>query len=300
MDRSRITIGLALAISILAVFVGIVNIGISSTKAPFTGSTEFFLTTGRAGIARIEIQGPILEGPDAAGAASADRIVRQIHDVRDNPAIRGVLLAINSPGGSVGATKKIYDAIRDLRNRKPVVAAVSDIAASGGYYVASAADQIFAFPGSIVGSIGVIVLHPDVSGLLQRYGVKVTALKAGKFKDSSYPFREMTPDERAMYDDMLQDAYQQFLSDVAEGRKKAIATVAGWADGKIYSGSRAKTEQIIDELGGEDQALASLKLLLKTSEDLPCTSPGVTGGTISGIYWEPVFATGACREHSMP
>ena len=178
-------------------------------------------------------------------------------------------MSINSPGGAVGATKKIYDRVMQVRLVKPVVAVVTDIAASGGYYIASACDQIFAYEGSIIGSIGVISLRPNIAGLLNQYGVRIEAIKAGRFKDMSYPFRELTADERRMYDRLLGDSYQQFLEDVSKGRKKAKDDVLKWGEGRIFSGREARSQQMIDEIGGREEAVTAIKILLKTDQDLP-------------------------------
>ncbi len=266
MDRARLVTALALMFSMLAVILSFVNIGVSSSDSPFTSTTESFLTSGRAGIALIEINGPIQDGYYPGGA---DKIVEQLGQAESNAAVRAVLLSINSPGGAVGATKKIYDRVMQVRLVKPVVAVVTDIAASGGYYIASACDQIFAYEGSILGSIGVISLRPNISGLLNQYGVRIEAIKAGRFKDMSYPFRELTADERRMYDRLLGDSYQQFLEDVSKGRKKAKDDVAKWGEGRIFSGREARSQQMIDEIGGREEAVTAIKILLKTDQDLP-------------------------------
>ncbi|MCB1168119.1 MAG: S49 family peptidase, partial [Leptospiraceae bacterium] len=121
----------------------------------------------------------------------------------------------------------------------------------------------------IIGSIGVIAVHPNIGPFLDKHGIQIQTLTAGKYKDSSYPFRNLTEEERQMYQDILDDAYRQFLADVAEGRKKSIKDVQQWAEGRIYSGRAAKAMQMIDDIGGEKEALAKLKIILKTDEDLP-------------------------------
>lgn len=252
--------------AMIAVILSVANIAVASSDSPFTSDTESFLTAGQAGIALIELTGPIQDGDFPGGA---DRVVRQLRQAEDNAAVRAVLLSINSPGGAVGATKKIYDQVMQVRLIKPVVAVVSDVAASGGYYVASAADQIFAYEGSIVGSIGVLSLRPNIAGLLGEYGVRVETLKAGRYKDMSYPFRELTGEEREMYDRLLNDSYQQFLEDVSKGRKKAKDDVSKWAEGRIFSGREARSQQMIDSIGGRDEAVAAIKILLKTDQELP-------------------------------
>jgi protease-4 len=113
------------------------------------------------------------------------------------------------------------------------------------------------------------MLHADLSRLLDRYGVKIDVIKAGRYKDSSYPFRSMTDAEVAMEQAVIDDAYTQFLNDVSAGRKQSVKTVQAWADGKIFSGRQAKSEQIVDDIGGRDQAIQTIKIMLKKTEDLP-------------------------------
>ena len=202
MDRSRILIALVLGLTLISLVVGVVNIATAGRATEFSVTTDSFLSTGRSGIGVLRLTGAIQDGFGGPGEPGVDRVISQLKDVGKNDAIKGLIIEINSPGGAVGATKKLYDAVRDLRKVKPVYAVVVDIAASGGYYVAAGCDQIYAYRGSILGSIGVITIHPDISGLLAQYGVKVTTTKAGRYKDSSYPFRAMTLEEQAMLQSM--------------------------------------------------------------------------------------------------
>jgi protease-4 len=270
MDRSRLIVTLAMILSMLSVIFGITGIAFSSRSAPFArSSSDSFLTTGRSGVAVIKIQGDIRSGYSTGGSSGADDVIEELVSAKHSSNIRAVILDINSPGGSVGATKSIYNAVRDLRKEKPVVAVVSDIAASGGYYVASACDKIFAQDGSLIGSIGVISFHGDISGFLNDYKIKISTIKSGKFKDSSYPFRSMTDQERRMLQSVMDDAYERFITDVSEGRGQPRKAVMEWAEGKIFSGKQAKSEQMIDDIGGKTEAIQVLKLMLKTTDDLP-------------------------------
>jgi len=158
--------------------------------------------------------------------------------------------------------------------QKPIVAYVTDIAASGGYYLASTANKIYAYRGSIIGSIGVIMIHADAEELLKKIGVSVTVIKAGRLKDSSYPFRAMTEEEKAIHQRIADDAYEQFIRDVSEGRKQPEANVRKWAEGRVFSGTQAKQEALIDEFGGQDEALISLRTeFLRTKDELPILKP---------------------------
>ncbi|MCB1173414.1 MAG: signal peptide peptidase SppA [Leptospiraceae bacterium] len=265
MDRSRLIVALALVLATGATLIGLVNIAIGSAKTPYASASSSFFTGASRGVALIDISGIIEDG--AYAPAGSDRIVQQLDDALYDPLIQGVVLSINSPGGTVGATKKIYNKVREVQAKKHVVAIVSDIAASGGYYVASGADRILAYPASLIGSIGVIMIRPDFSGFMDKYGIRMNALKAGRFKDMSYPFRDLTDEEKRLYQEMLDDSYEQFKADVREGRKQSIDTVDRWAEGRIYSGKKAEQLQMIDDFGGLDEALAWIAKEEKLSPD---------------------------------
>lgn len=273
MDRSRAVVALALALSTAAIILGLFQIGAQRRSQEFSAPAGALFSGGRAGIALVEIHGVIEDGWGGPGSPGADRIVERIRLAKEDPSVRGILLSVNSPGGAVGATKKIYDALIAFRKEKPVIATITDIGASGGYYVAAAADRIYAYPGSIIGSIGVIMVHPNADELLKKIGVSVTVVKAGRLKDSSYPFRNMTEEERQMHQTIADDAYDQFIRDLVEGRKQPEANVRKWAEGRVFSGVQARKEQIIDEFGGEAEAMAAMKEKLKTKDDLPLLRP---------------------------
>ncbi len=165
-----------------------------------------------------------------------------------------IFLEMNSPGGTVAKTKKIYDLILKLREKKPVITIIEDLAASGGYYIASGCSKIFAQPGSIIGSIGVLSIQFNIEKLLQKLGVETRVIKAGKFKDSSYPFRRLEADEIAMLQRLIDQSYQIFIQDVSAGRKVKVKTVKSWADGKIFSGLDAQKLGMIDAIGGMSDA----------------------------------------------
>ncbi|MCE9598190.1 MAG: signal peptide peptidase SppA [Spirochaetia bacterium] len=283
MDRSRLVAALALAISAVSLIVGLFQIGAARKSQDFAPPTGALFSAGTAGVALIEVHGPIESGWGGPGRPGADRIVERIKQAESDPAIRGIILSINSPGGGVGPTKQIYDALMHFRKQKPIVAYVTDIAASGGYYLAATANKIHGYRGAIIGSIGVIMIHANADELLRKIGVAVTVIKSGRLKDSSYPFRSMTEEERLMHQKIADDAYEQFIADVSEGRKQPEANVRKWAEGRVYSGVQAKQEQMIDDFGGQDEALASMRAELKTKDDLPILKPRKE-------FWEEMFA----------
>lgn len=198
-------------------------------------------------VAVVELEGIIIQ---------SEPIVRELNEHRENPSVRAVVIRVNSPGGVVAPTQEIYSAIQRVRKSgKPVVASLGSVAASGGYYVATAADRIYASPGTLTGSIGVIMQMANVEGLLKKVGVDLVVVKAGQYKDIGNFARAMTPEERRILQSLLDDVYNQFVDAVARGRKLDRATVEAFADGRIVSGKQAQQLKMIDALGGLDEAI---------------------------------------------
>jgi protease IV len=204
-------------------------------------------------VAIVEIEGIIID---------VDDVVRELKELRDNPTVRAVVIRINSPGGVVAPTQEVHDAIERLRKAgKPVVASLGAVAASGGYYIAVAADQIYANPGTLTGSIGVIMQMANFESLMKKVGVDYVVVKAGQFKDIGNVGRPMTPDERRVLQALLDDVHGQFIGAVAAGRKLDRDEVVRFADGRVFSGTQAKELKMVDALGGlEDAVLAAGKL----------------------------------------
>jgi len=215
-----------------------------------------------------EANGPALFGPRVAIVelegiiTDVEDLVRELKSHRENPSVRAVVVRINSPGGVVGPTQELYDAIIRVRQAgKPVVASLGAVAASGGYYAAVAADQIYANPGTLTGSIGVIMQLANVDTLLKKVGVDFVVVKAGQFKDIGNPARPMTPEERRVVQSLLEDVHGQFIEAVARGRKLDRSAVVQFADGRVFSGTQALDLRMIDARGGlEDAVNAAAKL----------------------------------------
>ena len=183
-----------------------------------------------------------------------------IHKFKNDKNIRAVVIRVNSPGGAVAPCQEIYKAVKGLN--KPVVISMGSVAASGGLYVAAAGDVIMANPGTITGSIGVIMQSVEVSGTMEKIGLKSQTIKSGEFKDIGSPFREMRDDEREILQKMVLDVYEQFVADLAAGRPSMNeADLRRLADGRIYSGAEAQKLGLVDELGGfEDAVMRAAKL----------------------------------------
>ncbi len=202
-----------------------------------------------------------------------DDLVRELKGHRDNPTVRAVVIRINSPGGVVAPTQELHAALKRVRAAgKPVVASLGAVAASGGYYVAVAADRIYADPGTLTGSIGVIMQMANVHELLKKVGVDYVVVKAGEYKDIGSFARPMLPDERRVLQALLDDVHGQFIAAVAAGRKLDRAEVLQFADGRIVSGSQAKALRMVDALGGLEEAIEGAATLA----GLP-TPPRVVG-----------------------
>ncbi|MDR1920473.1 MAG: signal peptide peptidase SppA [Candidatus Adiutrix sp.] len=169
--------------------------------------------------------------------------------------IRAVVIRVNSPGGGVAPCQEIYKAVKNMK--KPVVVSMGSIAASGGLYIAAAGDLIMANPGTITGSIGVIMQSVEVSGTMEKIGLKSQVIKSGEYKDIGSPFRAMRENERALLQKMVNEVYEQFLGDLSAGRPKlGEAAVRALADGRIYSGAEAVKLGLVDEVGGFEDAVA--------------------------------------------
>jgi protease-4 len=178
-----------------------------------------------------------------------------LYAFRKNDRIKAIVLRIDSPGGVVGPSQEIYEAVKKVNAVKKVVVSMGSVAASGGYYIAAPATLIFANPGTITGSIGVLMKLSNLEGLMGKIGMKSFTLKTGQFKDSGSPFRTMTRAERAVLQGVIDSTHQQFVRAVAAGRKLPVARVAALADGRILSGEQAKDLQLVDRLGTLQDAI---------------------------------------------
>lgn len=201
-------------------------------------------------IAKVKIEGTITEDED---------LLERLADIRRSPAVKGVLLSIDSPGGTTAGGEAIFDEVRKLAAAKPVVAQVGTLAASAGYMIASATDHIVARKSSIVGSIGVLVQFPNVSGLMDKIGVTLDEVKSSPLKAEPSPFNPTTEPERAMMRSMIMDSYDWFVGLVDERRPLDRQQVLALADGSVFTGRQALEKKLIDEVGGEEEAIRWLE-----------------------------------------
>ena len=185
-----------------------------------------------------------------------------IKATKDND-VKAIVIRVNSPGGTVAASQELYKAILNAKKKKPVIITMGDIAASGGYYIASAADAIFANPGTLTGSIGVITSYLNFTDLLTMVGVKGIVIKSGKYKDIGNPTKPLTEAERKILQALLDDTYNQFIHDVSKGRNIPVETVQELAQGLIYTGRQAKKNDLVDYLGDYYLALKYAQKIAK-------------------------------------
>ena len=214
-------------------------------------------TLNPANLQEIELLGPIM---------SADDIIKEIEKAQKDTKIKGVLLNVNSPGGAVPPSIEIAYAIKELKKHKPVIAYASGIMASGSYYASIYANKIIANPGSIVGSIGVIMQSVNAEELMKTIGVKAQTVKQGTYKEAGTPTREWTPEERAELETLTKDTYDLFVKDVATARGLDINASKSYADAHIFSSQRAKSVGLIDEVGVKSQAKTQVAELAKVEK----------------------------------
>jgi len=194
----------------------------------------------------IEIEGMMMDARD---------VLDQIKTFRERGAIKAIVLRINSPGGAVGPAQEIYREIRKTVEEKIVVASLGTVAASGGYYVAAAADQIMANPGTVTGSIGVIMGYTNFQELFEKIGLTPVVIKSGEYKDIGSPVRKMSEQERELLQKFTDAVHNQFIEDVAEGRGESPDAIRKIADGRIFSGETAKRYGLVDRLGNLEDAI---------------------------------------------
>jgi len=189
------------------------------------------------------------------------RVREELTRARRDPKIRAVVLRINSPGGTVTASDIIFRELQEFKRATglPVIASMLDLAASGGYYIALAADTIVAHPTTVTGSIGVIMISLNAEGLMQKIGLAASTVKSGERKDMGSPFRALTPEERAIFQTVIDELHRQFVAKVVERRHIPLATAAALADGRIYTAEQALGHRLVDRVGYIPDALAEAR-----------------------------------------
>lgn len=201
--------------------------------------------TGNIGI--VEISGMIL---------SSKKTINDIKAFRKDSSIKAIILRIDSPGGGIGPSQEIYREVEKTRKYKKIITSMGSVAASGGYYIASATEGIVANPGTITGSIGVIMEYANIMEIAKKIGVAPVVIKSGKFKDIGSPVRELDEAEQKILQDLVDELHQQFVADAAKARKMPLKNMAALADGRMYTGQNALSLKLIDRLGNLDDAVS--------------------------------------------
>jgi len=224
------------------------------------GKIDYGKPSSDSAIGVIRISGMIVSGTDSGGlfaaVAGSESVMEQLRRAARDPSIKAVVLRLNTPGGTTAASQEIALEVDRLRRAgKKVVVSMGDVAASGGYWIASRCDKIVANPGSITGSIGVIMETQDLQGLYEKLGMDPVVFKSGPHKDMGSPARDITPEEQQIFQSMVNDMYEQFVATVSDGRDLDPAQVRKLADGRVFTGSQALENGLVDELGNFYDAL---------------------------------------------
>ncbi|MCP3944251.1 MAG: signal peptide peptidase SppA [Desulfobacteraceae bacterium] len=226
-------------------FIGFVSLIYLSSKMMDTGFSES-LGSRKGNIGVVEVLGPIL---------SSKKIIENIKNFREDDDIKAIIVRIDSPGGGIGPSQEIYRELIKTRSEKIVVASMGSVAASGGYYVAAATQGIVANPGTITGSIGVIMEYANLMEIAKKIGISSVVIKSGEFKDMGSPLRELKENEKKIFQDLVDELHLQFVSDAARARNMKIDTMTSLADGRVYTGQKALKLKLVDRLGNMGDAV---------------------------------------------
>jgi protease-4 len=242
-QKHPVLLGLFVLTGIFFLFLGGISLLISSF-IPQTHKSDIF--SKKEGIGIIELKGLIV---------NSEQILKNLTSFRNNPNVKSIVLRIDSPGGAVGAAQEIFEEVKRTNKVKPVVASMGTMGASGGYYAALGAEKIMANPGTMTGSIGVIVKFPNLEGLFEKIGYKSEVIKSGTMKDVGASNRPISDEERALMQGLIDNVFNQFVQAVAESRAMEEDTVKKLADGRIFSGQQAFEAGLIDTLGNFTDAI---------------------------------------------
>ena len=249
-------VGLAVGAVVVVLAVGATD----GTTAPAVYEEEYVSGEGPQKIVVVPVEGTIASAESSVGGvqptATPEGLSDALRQVADDTSVVAVVLEINSPGGGVTASDEMHQSILDFKRNtdRPVVVSMGDTAASGGYYISTAADRIVANETTLTGSLGVIFQLTNFSEAADKYGISQVVIKSGKFKDIGNTFREMKPEEREVFQSLVDESYDEFVSVISEGRGLSEERVREIADGRIYSGSQAKELGLVDSFGGIDEA----------------------------------------------
>ncbi|MDY0300563.1 MAG: signal peptide peptidase SppA [Trichlorobacter sp.] len=241
LKKLLLTIALIFAI-LLLMFIGCIQVA----RIVMQLDTET-RTSAADNVGLVEIQGMIIDSREP---------IRQLRYFLKKDTIKAVVVRIDSPGGVVGPSQEIYHELKRLAEKKKVVVSMGSVAASGGYYIAAPATVIYANPGTITASIGVLIKFSNIEALMDKIGIKSSTIKTGKFKDSGSPNKPLTAEEQAMFQAVIDSTHEQFVRAVADGRNMPLEEIRKLADGRILSGEQAMAVGLVDKLGNQQEAIA--------------------------------------------
>jgi protease-4 len=227
------------------VFLGFVGLLTFSSKMVNTKFSDIG-SSHKGNIGIVEVIGPIL---------SSKKIIEDIRTFRENEDIKAIIIRVDSPGGGIGPSQEIYRELIKTRTQKQVIASMGSVAASGGYYIAAATQGIVANPGTITGSIGVIMEYVNLMEIAKKIGISPVVIKSGEFKDMGSPLRELKENEKKLLQQLVDELHKQFVSDAAKARNIKLETMATLADGRVYTGQKALQLKLVDRLGNLDDAV---------------------------------------------
>ena len=261
-------VGLAIGAVFLILAAGVTG----GTTAPIVYNEEYVSGDGVDKIAVVPVEGEITSADDSLGGTqptvTPEGLADALRQAGEDTSVSAVVLEVNSPGGGVTASDEMHQSIMDFKENtdKPVVVSMGDTAASGGYYISTAADRIVANETTLTGSLGVIFQLNNFAEAANKYGIKQVIIKSGKYKDIGNAFREMKPEEREIFQSIVDDSYAEFVDVISEGRDIPKDRVREIADGRVYSGIQAKELGLVDSFGGLDEASAIAGKLAGTSD----------------------------------
>jgi len=271
----RIDILIILLLILTPIGIGIFQVGKHQGK-----STANPLSSFQKKIAILSLEGVIM---------SEEKLLSQLENVQNDKSIAGVILKVNSPGGAVAPSQEIYQALLKYRKetKNPIFVSMGTIAASGGYYIASAGDKIFANSGTLTGSIGVIMQFSHYQELMKKIGVEISTITAGKQKDAGSPYRQLSTEDSLYFKELLKDTHEQFITDVASARKMKTESIRPLAEGQVFTGNMAKKNGLIDSIGTYDYCCESLRKTLK----LPASTEFINFSVEEKSVFAEIFET---------
>nr|WP_320192531.1 signal peptide peptidase SppA [uncultured Desulfobacter sp.] len=221
---------------------GVAVLGAFALNSGISGA----MASARGNIGVVEVTGPII---------SSQKIIEDIHWFMDDDAIKAIVLRVDSPGGGIGPSQEIYRELMKNRDEKPVIASMGSVAASGGYYIACAAQGVVANSGTITGSIGVIMEYANIEQIVQKIGISPVVIKSGEYKDMGSPMRALKESEKQLFQNLVDELHVQFVSDAAAARNMETDVMSKLADGRVYTGQTAMKLKLVDRIGNLDDAV---------------------------------------------